>query len=520
MSSSLHSVEKEGPVDKDEQVLARVSSAQKTNDVAVATVNASEEYSEADFERIRRKQDWILMPLMWIAYGIQQVDKTGLSTQATFGIKTDTHMVGNDYAWLTTIFYIFFLFGEFPGNWFMQRYSVGKTLAVSMFAWGVIVFCTAAAKNWTDLMIMRALQGFTESIVSPAFLLITGLSYRKEEHAMRVLIWGTANYGFAVIVSLINYGIGTAAQKHPSGLAAWKGMSIFLGALTIIVSVASYFFLGTPREVRWLTAEEKKIQAARVAHNNTGSDAQKRTQWKWSQVTEAFLDPQLYFFFFVTVSNAIPTGGVNTFGNIIFVSLGFSALDTLVKGTLPQNVLGVFWFILAGWVLSRFKHMRFYWIMISIVPAFIGMLVLSLVPTTSGNLWAKWGAYFITITGQICGALVWSMLSTNVAGRTKKSVVSIVIFCAYCFGNAIGAQVFQDRWAPAYRPSTIILAIMFALEFVLMGVWRVYYVMKNKRRATKLDARGVSPEERVRLGSLMGETDATDLENEYFIYDY
>lgn len=69
----------------------------------------------------------------WIAYGIQQVDKTGLSTQATFGIKTDTHMVGNDYAWLTTIFYIFvsvlyllavwftnppfiqFLFGEFVG---------------------------------------------------------------------------------------------------------------------------------------------------------------------------------------------------------------------------------------------------------------------------------------------------------------------------------------------------------------------------------------------------------------------
>lgn len=71
------------------------------------------------------------------------------------------------------------------------------------------------------------------------------------------------------------------------------------------------------------------------------------------------------------------TSVYSTFGNIIFVSLGFSALDTLVKGTLPQNgewnelvvttyftknisrlVLGVFWFILAGWVLSRFKHMR------------------------------------------------------------------------------------------------------------------------------------------------------------------
>jgi hypothetical protein len=65
----------------------------------------------------------ILMPLMvcswlwenlaltvlvgqWIAYGIQQVDKTGLSTQATFGIIADTHMKGNDYAWLSTIFFI------------------------------------------------------------------------------------------------------------------------------------------------------------------------------------------------------------------------------------------------------------------------------------------------------------------------------------------------------------------------------------------------------------------------------
>lgn len=40
----------------------------------------------------------------WFAYGIQTVDKTGLSTQATFGIRADTHMVGNDYAWRVFLF--------------------------------------------------------------------------------------------------------------------------------------------------------------------------------------------------------------------------------------------------------------------------------------------------------------------------------------------------------------------------------------------------------------------------------
>ncbi|KAJ7451973.1 MFS general substrate transporter [Mycena latifolia] len=473
---------------------------------AIATMDAVDTYTQADFDRVLRKQDRILMPLMWLMYGIQQVDKTGLSTQATFGISADTHMRGNEYAWLTTIFYIFYFVGEFPGNWIMQRFAVGKTLAISMFGWGVIVLCTAAARNWTDLMVMRAFQGFAESIISPAFLIITGLSYRKEEHALRVMIW--ANFGFAVVVSLINYGIGTAAKASPGG------------SMTIVVAVVGFFCLGTPREVFWLSAEEKKIQATRVASNNTGSDAQKRAEWKWSQAAQAFLDPQLYFFFFVTVANAIPSGGVGTFGNLIYVGLGFTPLDTLVKGTLPQNVLGVFWFILAGCIFSKFKHMRFLWILLSIIPAFAGMLVLSLVPTTKENLWPKWGAYFITITGQICGALVWSMLSTNVAGRTKKSVVSIVIFSAYCFGQAVGAQVFQAKWAPRYRPSTVILSIMFALEFLLVAIWRVYYITINRHRVARLDARGVSAEDRVRLGCLKGEADSTDLDNEYFVYDY
>ncbi|KAJ6513057.1 MFS general substrate transporter [Mycena sanguinolenta] len=510
MGTSIYSVDQ----DKEPEI------ASDTEKLAIEIVDATGKYTHEDFNRVLRKQDMILVPLMWLAYGIQQVDKTGLATQATFGIITDTHMKGNDYAWLSTIFFIFYLLGEFPGNWIMQRFSVGKTLALSMFCWGTIVFCTAAAQNWRDLMIMRALQGFAESVPGPALLLITGMSYRTEEHSIRVLAWGTAGYGFTLIASLINYGIGRSAQAEPGGLAAWRGMSLFLGAISIIVAVLCFFFLGTPREVFWLSPEEKKIQAARVAHNNTGSDAQKRAEWKWSQVAEAFMDPQLYFFFFVTVSNAIPSGGVNTFGNLIYVGLGFSPLDTILEGTIPQNALGIFWFILAGYILTKFKHMRFYWIMLSIIPAFIGMLVLSLVPTTHKNLWPKWGAYFITVTSTICGALVWSMLSTNIAGRTKKSVISVVLFIAYCFGNAVGAQVFQAKWAPRYRPSTVILSVIFALEFVLMVAWRVYYVTINRRRVTKLDARGVSLEERARLGSLMGETDITDLQNEYFVYDY
>jgi MFS transporter, ACS family, allantoate permease len=87
------------------------------------------------------------------------------------------------------------------------------------------------------------------------------------------MVWGTGSAGMDVLTSLINYGIGTRAQQHPGGLAPWKGISLFLGALTIVLSVITFLVFGSPREVRWLSAEEKRIAYARVVKSQTGSDA-------------------------------------------------------------------------------------------------------------------------------------------------------------------------------------------------------------------------------------------------------
>lgn len=48
----------------------------------------------------------------------------------------------------------------------MQRVNIGKTLAILIFIWGVIVLCTAFAKDWADLMALRALQGAAECTIS------------------------------------------------------------------------------------------------------------------------------------------------------------------------------------------------------------------------------------------------------------------------------------------------------------------------------------------------------------------
>ncbi|CAI7587773.1 unnamed protein product [Penicillium glandicola] len=501
----------------------------KVTDFAIDLVHAAEdEYTQEQYDKLLKKVDWIMLPLMWIISGTQYADKASISTQATFGLREDTHLVGQQYA--------SYLVSEAPGNYILQRNGLGSTVAVCMFIWGIMVLCIAFTKNFAGLAALRFLQGMAgnspsiqlifgvekannltlECTTYPALLLITASWYKKEEHAMRSLIWGSANAGMDVISNLINYGIGREAEKHPDGLAPWKGISIFLGSLTICLSVLAWFSFGTPREVRWLTADEKRMASARILSSQTGSDAQKRSI-DWRQFKVAFKDPQTYFFFFLVIVNSIPNGGTTAFGNLVYVSFGFTALETLVEGKIPQQLLSIISFLIAGWITLRKPNVRFYVMIIAVVPAFVGMLALALLPH-DGYLWTRWGMYLMTIIGNIAGPLIWTLLPSNVAGRTKKSVTGTVIFIAYCVGNSIGAQVFQAKDAPKYIPAIVTCSIMYGLEIVIMIAWRTYYIWQNKRRDKVVADLGLTEEASAHQGRLNAESDMTDFENIHFRY--
>lgn len=53
-----------------------------------------------------RKIDFTIAPLLASVYFLQFLDKTTLSYTAVMGIRTDTHLVGQDYSNLSMLFYI------------------------------------------------------------------------------------------------------------------------------------------------------------------------------------------------------------------------------------------------------------------------------------------------------------------------------------------------------------------------------------------------------------------------------
>jgi hypothetical protein len=109
-------------------------------------------------------------------------------------------------------------------------------------------------------------------------------------------------------------------------------------------------------------------------------------------------------------------------------------------------------------------------------------------------------------------------VTSNVAGKTKRTVVSALTLISYCVGNMIGAQVFRTKDAPRYIPGTITCCVCFGLEVILIIVWRLWYMYENKRRDRLAAESGLSEEELKQMGMQLGMQDKTDLQNPHFRY--
>ena len=57
-------------------------------------------------KKLVRKIDRTIAPLLAAVYFLQFLDKTTLSYTAVMGIRTDTHLVGQDYSNLSMLFYV------------------------------------------------------------------------------------------------------------------------------------------------------------------------------------------------------------------------------------------------------------------------------------------------------------------------------------------------------------------------------------------------------------------------------
>ncbi|OQE27795.1 hypothetical protein PENSTE_c004G08929 [Penicillium steckii] len=454
------------------------------------------------------KLDLYLIPLMGFCYMLQYMDKLALSQATLFNLAEDLNLQGTQYNWSSAVFYFGYFAWSWPSGYLIVRLPLGKYLALAVFIWGGVLMCHAACTNFGGLMAARFFLGVGEASIAPGFALITGMFYKREEQPARQAAWFIGNSIATIVGGLVAYGIGLI---HNDTVTSWQLLFLVLGSITAGYGfVLAAFLPDTPAKSIFLNKIEKAVAIQRTLSNKTG--VMDTGKFRWGQVWMAIKDPQTWFLVLYTLCVNFCNGGITSFSSIIINGFGFSKLRSLLI-QMPIGAAQLVFLLLTSGFATLVQQSRIPMMILNTTVSMIGMILIW--KLGDDNQAGK-------MTGLCLGAvfaanipLSLSLISSNVAGFTKKSTVSAMMFAAYCIGNIVGPQFFLPGEKPSYP--TGIKAAMSGLVFGIFFLicLYAYYIYENKRR----DRLYGSPVEMTEQEELQDEfSNKTDHEIESFRY--
>ncbi|KAF1813879.1 MFS transporter [Eremomyces bilateralis CBS 781.70] len=391
-----------------------------------------QEISPEENKRLKRMIDRRVLPIMIFTYFLQALDKGTLSFCIDHELSRGFRTSPRPYSWLTTCIYIAVLVVEYPTNWIIQHVPLGKYLGANIVLRGSVLACHAAAVNFPSILALRTLLGIFEAVCQPAFLVMSSMWYKREEQAEIVTYWYMMNGGQQIVGGILSYCF-TLLKTGP--ITSWQALFITYGTFSVLWGLFVLWWLpDSPMRAQCFSEEDKRLMIERVRGNQTGMQNRK---FRPEQVKEALSDLQTCCYCLIAICTTLPTSGRGAFANIIITGFKF----TVLQSQLLAMVLGAVIIIIlltSTWLVKKTGQnlivVGFY-----VIPSFVGTIVLM---TVENKNKASQAAFSST--------LAMSMISRNVAGQTKKTVVISANFVSWCTGNAIGPQVFLSWNAPHY----------------------------------------------------------------------
>ena len=464
-------------------------------------------------KKLLRKIDWTIIPCMFAVYFLQFLDKTTINYCSIMGMREDTNLLGQDYSNIAMMFYIGFLVAEFPTQYIAQRISrLGKYLGANVMLWGVVLSTMAAADSYAALMVQRTLLGIFEACVAPILVLIIAMWYKKSEQGRRVSYFYVVNSLTQIVGGAIAYGASFTHGKF----ASWRIFFLVIGLVTILAGFAVFMLLpDSPVKAMRFTEAEKIAALLRVKENQSGTQ---NATLKREQVFEALKDVRVWLVALSVCLTSIPNGGISNFSSILLTTFGYTAQESLILN-LPSGAVGAFFVLLSGWLSDKWND-RSLTMLICLIPTILSAaLMIGLDP--NGIPHSKGALLFATYLSGTFGAAFMLLLAwnaSNLAGHSKKVTVNALTLVAFCLGNVLGTQTFQDKEAPGYISGKISIMVCLTAQIFVCFALRYCNDRLNKKNKKILEA--MSEEDKIRLKEQLAYSDETDLKNPFFVYTH
>ncbi|KAM0809056.1 hypothetical protein AB5N19_09399 [Seiridium cardinale] len=459
---------------------------------------------EADAVKVRRKLDFLVLPMMMTTYMLSFLDKQTLNYSNAYGLQEDTHLSGNDYSWVATALYFGWLCGAWPWNFLLQRVPIAKLIGGMLFVWGAVCMLQAAVFDFSSFFAVRFFLGMLEGCISPAWVLLTSMLWTRQEQPLRSSIWLCTNGVSSILGALLSYGSGMAEGLL---IPNWKLIYLIVGAMTIAWGFVILRYLPDgPHNAKMLSEYERVVAVWRASKNQMGI---KHSAIKPAQIKEALLDGRCYLLFMTGIGLGILNGGVTNFMSAIIKGFDFDSLRTSLMQA-PGGAFEIIGCLGLGYV-SQGRNMLGLTLILGCLPGMAGLIGILTIPIE--HRYALVGMCWIQNVVGSPIILSWTMPGVNVAGHTKRTAVLGIYFVCYVVGNIIGPQMFRASESPRYPTAIKGLLGTYCAVIFFQGLYTLWCWIENKRR-DKQGMHAEASEEEL----FEGFDDLTDKENKHFRY--
>ncbi|TIA04214.1 MFS general substrate transporter [Aureobasidium pullulans] len=249
-----------------------------TKDEKIAAIDAIaedpsvtlESFAHLDINKILRKIDMRLVPMLTILYLLSFLDRGNIGNAKIEGLAEDLKLTGAEYNWCLTAFFFTYCAFEVPSNMLLKKLRPSIWLPSIMVAWGIVMTLMGLVKDFHGLLIARIFLGVTEAGLFPGVVFYNTMWYCRYEVQVRQAYFFSAASVAGAFSGLLAYGI--SYMEGVGGLAGWRWIFILEGLLTFLVAIVAYFVLvDYPETASFLTVEERAFITYRLKYD--GQDA-------------------------------------------------------------------------------------------------------------------------------------------------------------------------------------------------------------------------------------------------------
>ncbi|KAI1098130.1 MFS general substrate transporter [Jackrogersella minutella] len=474
---------------------AAVKASQSDEEAAPVIIDDSTvaDWTEEEERAVKRKIDFILLPILGLAFFALQMDRGNISNALTSTITEDLGVNTNQINVGSSLLSAGIVLLEIPSNILLQKVGPQRWLSCQILAWGLVATFQNFITNYGGFLATRLLLGLCEAGFIPGALYTMSTWYKKSESSLRISIFFLGNLVATATTSLIGAGILSMGNRY--GVAGWRWLFIVEGSITLGVGIIFILFLppkvgnGSPLISlgRWsyFNRRESCILVRRVLLDDPAKTTN-HLHLSGSDIWTTVKNPRILVHIVITMTSTIPVTGINTYGPSVIKSLGYGTVRANAMASVGSFIAAVVTVFLA-WICDATKR-RTPSLLIAAAWSIIAFACLL-------ESW-KWSAerkYVAVVFSMAMNSTIHILnvgwLTVNCQRPQERSVAMAMIIMGANAGGIAGSQVYRTQDAPLYKTgitACLVLSAVVAVEIIGLSIW---YLISNNN----LDKRGDGP---------------------------